>query len=90
MSKDFETAFFKRAAGDQNIKDAIFAFLDAIERNPRALGEVVPLGSDAEHRVYESPRIGRVPSFGIVYEIDDKRGVVTCHSFMLVSDRQTD
>lgn len=84
MAPIFEAAYWRRAAGNPHIKDALFGLMAALEKNPRVIGKRHEGFSGADLWYYESPRLIRVPRFYVLYEIDDAKGVVTLWSFCLV------
>ena len=58
--------------------------MDALEQNPRVVGQKLE-GLDQELWIYESPRVKRIPTFYVMYEIDDENGRVVLWGFSLAS-----
>ena len=55
--------------------------MDALERNPRAVGQRHPAYEGVEMWIYQSPPVARVPRFYVLYEIDGAKGEVILWNF---------
>jgi len=79
----FERAFLKRAASLSSCWE-ILDFLDqSIRADPRSVGEPHLGFPEGNIWIYESPPIERIPTFYILYRIDDERGRAILCNFVL-------
>ena len=86
MAPIFDASFKRSEKTFPAIVDAFDGFLNAVEKNPRAVGQKHPNYDQGEFWLYESPPVSRIPNFAILYEIDDAEGVVILWRFFLLNN----
>jgi hypothetical protein len=82
LSEIFEAAYWKRAGSNIDVWELLESLCDALEVNPRSVGEQHP-DFDGSCWVYESPPVVRLPRMYVLYRIMDEEGVVWLYNFEL-------